>query len=126
MRGQASPRGLNVYSSAWRESLIPEAFCGPAGIRIFAFSALGGTLAVHVGGVVLLATIAAVTAALAVISYVRSADDDPALTTEVGLVLAPLLGGLAMTDVELASGLGVAVAVLFTSKALTHDFVKRS
>ena len=119
--------GLGLLIGLERERSKGEGpFRRPAGIRTFALSALGGALAVHVGGVVLLATIAAATAALAVISYVRSADDDPALTTEVGLVLAPLLGGLAMTDVELASGLGVAVAALFTGKTLVHNFVKRS
>ena len=119
--------GLGLLIGLERERSEGEGpFRRPAGIRTFALCALGGALAVHVGGVVLLATIAAATAALAVISYVRSADDDPGLTTEVGLVLAPLLGGLAMTDMELASGLGVAVAALFAGKALVHNFVKRS
>jgi len=36
----------------------------------------------------------------------------------------PLLGGLAMSDPELAAGLGVAVAALFAAKARVHDFVK--
>ena len=96
----------------------------PAGIRTFALVSLLGALAMHLGGVVLLATITAATAALAGLSYFRSHDDDPGLTTEVGFMVAPLLGGLAMSDALLASGLGVAVAVLFAAKAPVHSFVK--
>ena len=54
----------------------------------------------------------------------RSHDDDPGLTTDIGLLIAPLLGGLAMSDSGLASGLGVAVAVTFAAKAALHGFVK--
>jgi uncharacterized membrane protein (DUF4010 family) len=51
--------------------------------------------------------------------------DDPGLTTEVGLMAAPLLGGLAMSDPLLASGLGAMIAVVFAAKAPLHGFVKR-
>jgi uncharacterized membrane protein (DUF4010 family) len=96
----------------------------PAGIRTFAFFSLAGALAVHIGAVVLLATVTAVMATLVAMSYLFSHDDDPGLTTEAGLMIAPLLGGLAMSDPELAAGLGVAVAALFAAKARVHDFVK--
>jgi len=95
-----------------------------AGVRTFALAALLGAVAMHVGNVALLATIAAAVAALAGISYFRGHDEDPGLTTEVGLLATVILGGLAMSDALLASGLGVAVAVLFASKSWVHGFVK--
>ena len=94
------------------------------GIRTFALVALLGAVAMHVGGVVLLATITAAVAALAGLSYFRSHDDDPGLTSEMGLLATAVLGGLAMSDALLASGLAVVVAGVFASKALVHGFVK--
>jgi uncharacterized membrane protein (DUF4010 family) len=95
-----------------------------AGIRTFALFSLVGALAVHIGAVVLLATVTAVMATLVAMSYLFSHDDDPGLTTEVGLIITTLLGGLAISDVELAAGLGVAVAALFAAKAPVHNFVR--
>jgi uncharacterized membrane protein (DUF4010 family) len=96
----------------------------PAGIRTFALSALLGALATHLGGISLLAIVAGGVMVLTALSYLRSRETDPGLTTEVGLMTAPLLGGLAMSDTVLASGLGVAVAVVFAAKAPLHRFVK--
>jgi uncharacterized membrane protein (DUF4010 family) len=122
----AAALGLGLLIGLERERSKGEGpFRRSAGIRTFALSTLGGAMAFHLGGTVLLATFSAATAALAVISYLRCLDEDPGLTTEVGLALAPLLGGLAMTDAALATGLGVAMAALFAGKAVVHDFVKR-
>ena len=96
----------------------------PAGIRTFALAALLGALAAHLGGVSLLAIATGAVMVLTALSYLRSRETDPGLTTEVGLMTAPLLGGLAMSDTVLASGLGVAVAVVFAAKAPLHRFVK--
>lgn len=96
----------------------------PAGIRTFALASLAGALAIHVGGVALLATVVAGIGAFAGLAYFRAHDDDPGLTTNVGLLVAPLLGGLAMSDNGLASGLGVAVAVIFAAKSTIHGFVR--
>jgi uncharacterized membrane protein (DUF4010 family) len=95
-----------------------------AGIRTFAFFSLVGALAFHIGAVVLLATVTAVMATLVAMSYLASHDEDPGLTTEAGLIITPLLGGLAMSEPELAAALGVAVAALFAAKAPVHTFVK--
>jgi uncharacterized membrane protein (DUF4010 family) len=94
----------------------------PAGIRTFGLVALFGAIAAHIGGVALLALATGGVIALTALSYSR--DPDPGLTTEVGLMAAPLLGGLAMSDTLLASALGVAVAVVFASKMPLHRFVK--
>ena len=95
-----------------------------AGIRTFALATLLGALAAHLGGAVLLAVATAAVAVLTALSYVRMHDADPGMTTEVGLVAAPLLGGVAMSDPLLASGLSVAVAVVFAAKAPLHSFTR--
>lgn len=96
----------------------------PAGIRTFALATLLGAIAIHVGGALLLAISVGSVAALTALSYVYSQDPGRGLTTEIGLVAAPLLGALAMSDVLLASGLGAVVAVVFAAKAPLHGFVK--
>jgi len=96
-----------------------------AGIRTFALATLVGAIAIHLGGVLLLAIATGGVAVLTALSYVHGHEDDPGLTTEVGLMAAPLLGGLAMSDPLLASGLGAMIAVVFAAKAPLHGFVKR-
>ena len=97
----------------------------PAGIRTFTLAALMGAVADHLGGVPLLMTATAGVIALAALSYARNHDDDPGLTTEIGLIAMPLLGGLAISDAGLAAGLGAAVAVVFAAKAPLHGFAMR-
>lgn len=96
----------------------------PAGIRTFALASLLGAVAFHLGGAVLLAVATAGVAALTAISHRRSQERDPGLTTEIGLVVVPLLGALAMQDALLAAGLAVAVAVIFAAKVPLHGLVK--
>ena len=96
----------------------------PAGIRTFAMASLLGAVAVHLGGTVLLAVALAGVIVLTALSYVRSDETDHGLTTEIGLLTAPLLGAIAMADPLLSAGLAVAVAVVFAAKAQLHGFVK--
>lgn len=96
----------------------------PAGIRTFALASLLGAVATHLGGTILLAVAMAGVIALTAMAYVRSQDTDHGLTTEIGLLIAPLLGALAMAEPLLAAGLAAAVAVLFAAKAPLHGFVK--
>ena len=96
----------------------------PAGIRTFALASLLGAMAVHVGGMPLLAVVLAGVIVLTGLSYRHSQVSDPGLTTEIGLLAAPLLGALAMADPLLAAGLAVAVAVVFAAKVPLHGFVK--
>ena len=98
----------------------------PAGIRTFALVALLGAIATHVGGVPLLAVGAIGVAMLATLSYVLAHDEDPGLTTEIGLIATPFLGGLAMSDTALAAGLGAAIAIIFAAKAPLHRFVMQT
>lgn len=96
----------------------------PAGIRTFALASLLGAVAFHLGAAWLLAVATAGVAALTAISHRRSRERDPGLTTEIGLVVVPLLGALAMIDPLLAAGLAVAVAVVFAVKSPLHGLVK--
>lgn len=97
----------------------------PAGIRTFTLASLLGAVAMHLGGAAFLALAAAGVMGLAAMSYLRDRGDDPGLTTEIGLLVTPLLGGLAMSDTSLAAALGAAVAVIFAAKAPLHGFVTR-
>ena len=97
----------------------------PAGIRTFGLTSLLGAIAIHVGGVLLLVVVTGGVIVLATLSHLRARDEDPGLTTEIGLVTMPLLGAVAMSDSGLASSLGVAVAVVFAAKAPLHGFVRR-
>jgi uncharacterized membrane protein (DUF4010 family) len=96
----------------------------PAGIRTFALATFLGALATYLGGTLLLVTATAAVAVFAALSYRRTLMQDPGLTTAIGLVLAPLLGGLAMSDSILAAAGAAAAAALFAAKAPLHRFVK--
>ncbi|MBY0398964.1 DUF4010 domain-containing protein [Myxococcota bacterium] len=96
----------------------------PAGIRTFALASLLGAVAFDLGGAWLLAVATGGVAVLTAISHRRSHELDPGLTTEIGLVVVPLLGALAMNEPLLAAGLAAAVAVLFAAKRPLHGLVK--
>lgn len=93
-----------------------------AGVRTFALIALAGAVAERVGVVgIAIAGGFIVLAALA--SYRNSRAGDPGLTTEVAMLVVFLLGVVAMREVVLAAGLGVAVALLLAAKSRVHRFV---
>lgn len=94
-----------------------------AGIRTFALASLLGAVAMHVGGVPVLALALAATLVLTALSYLRGSREDPGLTTEIALVLTPLLGALAMADTLVASALAACVAVVLAMKTRIHRFV---
>ena len=94
-----------------------------AGIRTFALASLLGAVAMHVGGVPVLALALAATLLLTALSYLKGSREDPGLTTEIALVLTPLLGALAMADTLVASALAALVAVVLAMKARIHRFV---
>jgi uncharacterized membrane protein (DUF4010 family) len=96
----------------------------PAGIRTFALATLLGAIAAYLGQIPLLMVTVGCVAALTALSYLRDRGDDPGLTTEVALLAAPLLGGLAISAPLLASGLSVAVVTVLAVKASVHRFVK--
>jgi uncharacterized membrane protein (DUF4010 family) len=92
-----------------------------AGVRTFALIALAGSIGalldevgIAVGG--------AFVALAALASYRHSRSQDPGLTTEVAMLVVFLLGVLAMRQVALAAGIGVAVAILLAAKSRLHRF----
>lgn len=95
----------------------------PAGIRTFTITSIAGAIAFSVGGAVLLAVLTACVAVLVAVSYWRSQDQDPGLTTEVVLVLTALLGGMCMLAPQTAAAVAVAVTVLLYAKAWLHNLV---
>ena len=93
-----------------------------AGIRTFAVATLAGATAQLVGGTLLLIC---ATASIVVLIVVGFLNDPPrGITTEVGLIGAPLLGALAIVNPLVAGAVGVTVAVVFAAKAPLHHFVR--
>jgi uncharacterized membrane protein (DUF4010 family) len=97
---------------------------GAAGIRTFALAAVLGALAQWLGGPLLLAVVVTITAALSGIAYWQRRATDPGLTSELALLLVPLLAALALTQPQLAGGLAVVVAVLLAAKPALHRFAR--
>lgn len=121
----ATALGIGLLIGAERERRKGEgASRSPAGIRTFAITSLLGGVSLQLGGAVLLAVATLAIAGLVAIAYVRTSAKDPGLTTEAALLLTLLLGGLAMTQPALASGLAVTLAIVLASRARIHWFVR--
>ncbi len=95
----------------------------PAGIRTFTITSIAGAVGVEIGGTALLAVVTASIAVMAAVSYWRSQDQDPGLTTEIVLVLTALLGGLSMQSPGTAAAVAVTVTVLLYAKSWLHNLV---
>jgi uncharacterized membrane protein (DUF4010 family) len=99
---------------------------GAAGVRTFALVSLLGALAGTLGSLTLQAVLGGGIVLLAAVAYLRvSGGDDPGVTTEVALVVAYVLGVLALRSPKLAAGLGVLVALLLASRSWLHDLILR-
>ncbi len=126
LTGLAAALGIGLLIGIERERRKGE---GPAraaaGLRTFTLASLLGALAMLLGGGATLAVLAAVVGTLAIVSYRRSRDDDPGLTTEIALVLTFMLGALAMHNAPLATGIGVVVAIALAARSQLHRFVVR-
>jgi uncharacterized membrane protein (DUF4010 family) len=96
-----------------------------AGVRTFILVALTGAIAQRIGGVGI-AVGGAFVALAALASYRRSPPEDPGLTTEVAMLVTFLVGVLAMTELPLAAGLGVVVAMVLASKSSLHRFTRNT
>ena len=80
----------------------------------------------HLGVMALVAVGLGIIGAAVLIAYAYGSHEDPGLTTEVALVLAFLLGALAIEEPQLASGLGVVVAILLAARTQIHRFVNQA
>ncbi len=98
-----------------------------AGIRTFALVALAGGIAMVLGSEPLLAVVGGFVALATVAGYFRAGStEDPGLTTEAALMIAYLLGALAVHDPPLAAGFGVVVAIVLAARERLHAFVART
>ncbi len=93
------------------------------GIRTFTTVSLLGAVSLTLGGSTLLAVMAIAVAGLTAMAFRLRHEQDPGLTTEVALLLTLLLGGLAMREPALASGLAVILTILLTVRSFLHRFV---
>jgi len=124
LRGLAVALGIGLLVGSERERRKGEGDARvAAGVRTFALIALAGAVAERLGGVGV-AVAGGFTALAALASYRNSRVRDPGLTTEVAMLVVFLLGVLAMREVALAAGLGVAVALLLAAKSRVHQFVR--
>lgn len=94
-----------------------------AGVRTFVLVSLLGAAGQLAGELTGLLVAVGVTTVLAAVSYWRSSEDDPGLTTEAALVLTCFLGGLALRKPVLTGGLGTLVALLLASRTWLHTFI---
>ena len=123
LQGMAAALGVGLLVGVERERRREEDGHVVAGVRTFALIGLAGAVAERVGGIgIAVGGAFVVLAALA--SYRSSQGRDPGLTTETAMLVVFLLGVLAMRELALAAGLGVAVAVLLAAKARAHHFVR--
>ena len=122
--GVATALGLGRLIGVERERRrMEDKLPAAAGVRTFTLVALAGALAKMLGGVGI-AVAGGFVALAALASYRASLSKDPGLTTEVALLVAFLLGVLAMEHAMLASGLGVVVAMVLASKSRVHRFAR--
>jgi uncharacterized membrane protein (DUF4010 family) len=95
-----------------------------AGVRTFAIASLFGAVGHIVGGPIGVALAVAITAALTLGAYLRQAQEDPGLTSELALIVTCALGGMAQRSPAIAAAIGVAIAVLLVSRGWLHAFVR--
>jgi uncharacterized membrane protein (DUF4010 family) len=97
---------------------------GPAGLRTFALAGLLGGVAMALGGALLVGLVVLAMAGLAALAYSRGGPDDPGLTTEIALLLVPMLGALAQSEMALAGAIAVVMTILLAAKPALHRFVR--
>ena len=95
-----------------------------AGVRTYAITALLGVLAALSGSQIMLGAVALGVVVLTALSYRRTRDGDPGLTSEVALLATLLIGVLAASQLVLAAAGGVLVVMLLVSRAPLHTFAQ--
>lgn len=121
--GLASAIGLGLLIGVVRERAQPDPSHSVAGIRTHLMLALAGALGAALGIAVLVAVLA-LTGALAVASYLKSAERDPGLTGEAAMPVTALLAALAQSQPALAGGISVVVAGALFMKRPLHTLVR--
>ncbi len=124
--GLATAVGVGLLIGVERESR-KGGDDGPmvAGVRTFTLISLSGAMSAIIGMPTIVA--GAVFVGLAgLMSYRRSQDVAPGLTTEVAMFAAFLIGVLAMSQPGLSAALGAGIALLLSAKSRLHDFVSET
>jgi len=118
--------GIGLLVGAERERRKGE---GPwrrsAGIRTFAACALTGFVAQSLGGTYLLITALLILGTLTGLSYQRSKEQDPGLTSEVSILLTCLLGALSVQTPDLAALIGIVLTAMLAARERMHQFVRQ-
>jgi len=120
--GTALGIGLLIGAERERRKGIGPAR-SPTGIRTFATVSLLGAVSLTLGDAMLLAVMALAVAGLCAMAYRLNQEQNPGLTTEAALLLTLLLGGLAMREPAMASGLAVILVILLNARTFLHRFV---
>lgn len=94
---------------------------GVAGVRTFVLISLIGAICALMG-TGQIAVGSAFVGLAALLSYRKSYQDDPGLTTEMAMFATCLLGALAMREPEFAAACGVGVALMLALKSRLHAF----
>jgi uncharacterized membrane protein (DUF4010 family) len=95
-----------------------------AGVRTYAITALLGVLAALSGSQIMLGAVSLGVVALTALSYQRTRDGNPGLTSEMALLATLLVGVLAASQIVLAAAAGVLVVMLLVSRAPLHAFAQ--
>lgn len=94
-----------------------------AGVRTFTLTALAGALSLWLGQEPAFIACGLVVGALVAIGYQRTRERNPSMVTEIAQLVTFLLGGLALREPGLASGLGVLAALLLASHTRLHNWI---
>lgn len=97
-----------------------------AGIRTFATVSLCGFVAQSVGSWWLLSAGLLTVGALTFLSYQRSRQHDPGLTSEIAILLTFLLGAMAVQNAALAAVIGIVLTALLAQRERLHLFVRQA
>jgi uncharacterized membrane protein (DUF4010 family) len=119
----ATALGLGLLVGAVRERRKGSDWRIAAGLRTHAIASLSGVVGAWLGTPVLIVVLATV-AMLAGLSYWRSGDKEPGITSEIALLLTTLLGAVSMHSPTLAAGSAVVLAVLLHAKAPMHKLAR--
>lgn len=109
--------GIGLLIGVVREHREEREDRGPimAGVRTHALVAILAAVAMGFGVWAWL-TVLALVGGLAIASYLHTGDEDPGLTSEIGLLVTAGLAGLTLAEPAIASALGVVAASLVYAK----------
>jgi uncharacterized membrane protein (DUF4010 family) len=121
--GLLTALGIGLLIGVVREHREPE---GPimAGVRTHALAAILAAVAIGFGLWALLAVLV-LTGTLATASYLRTAPDDPGLTSEIALLVTAMLAALARFEPTIAVALAVVAALLVYAKRPLEHLARR-